>query len=748
MKLTQAIGVAVLATLTAASAFAAAAPPGDKDVESLLAGVTQIAAPGVPGPLCVFGDKAVVVVAGGAGKENRAPVVAAGRMGAGRAVAFGHTDYFGAAALSTGDTGRLVANAVRWAAGAKTAPRVSVYQQPALVAFLQKQGLRAAVLDGAAWRDGLKSSEVLCVQPASLTADADVAAVSAFVKAGGGLVAADLGWGWIQLHPGKDLATDHPGNRLLAGGGILWADGSLNRTADGGFAAGQVPSALTHAGRALDAVQAHAEGKATLKPADLGQAAWVLTHAARSLPPGDTLLAPKIRRLREARAATAVPTPEKPLKADRPLDRLVLTLELEEARRLAPEKIRAHPAAAAFPGAVSADAPRIERTVHVDMAVPGWHSTGLYAAPGEVVTVTVPPALAARALGVRIGAHSDRLWGLDAWSRPPEICVRLPIDGAATRAAGAFGGLIYIEVRGGSGQAGDAAVTIAGAVEAPHYVLGKTGAGEWRDKVRLRPAPWAELETGKVILTLPSKVVRGLDDPEDLMKFWDRVMDCCAELAAIPLDRPRPERYVCDAQIGAGYMHSGYPIMTLLDMPAVMVDKARMMANGHGGVWGLWHEMGHNHQQGDWTFAGAGEVTENLFTLYVFDKACGAPKSAMQRASGPRMDKQVKAYIAGGADFEKWKADPFLALHMYAQLEEAFGWDAYKKVFAEYRALPRGERPRGDPEKRDQWMVRFSRTVGRNLGPFFQAWGVPTSEASRASVAGLPPWMPEGFPPK
>jgi hypothetical protein len=172
------------------------------------------------------------------------------------------------------------------------------------------------------------------------------------------------------------------------------------------------------------------------------------------------------------------------------------------------------------------------------------------------------------------------------------------------------------------------------------------------------------------------------------------------------------------------------------------------MANGHGGVWGLWHEMGHNHQQGDWTFAGTGEVTENLFTLYVFDKVCGRPQSAWGRASGPRMDKQVKAYIAGGADFAKWKADPFLALHMYAQLQEAFGWDAFKKVFAEYRALPRGERPRGDPEKRDQWLVRFSRTVGRNLGPFFQAWGVPTSEAARASIAALPPWMPEGFPPK
>ena len=85
---------------------------------------------------------------------------------------------------------------------------------------------------------------------------------------------------------------------------------------------------------------------------------------------------------------------------------------------------------------------------------------------------------------------------------------------------------------------------------------------------------------------------------------------------------------------------------------------------------------------------------------------------------------------------------------MYHQLQEAFGWDAYKKIFAEYRELPRDQRPKGDDEKRDEWMVRFSHVVGKNLGPFFEAWGIPTSSEARKSIAGLPPWMPKGFPPK
>ena len=45
-------------------------------------------------------------------------------------------------------------------------------------------------------------------------------------------------------------------------------------------------------------------------------------------------------------------------------------------------------------------------------------------------------------------------------------------------------------------------------------------------------------------------------------------------------------------------------------------------------------------------------------------------------------------------------------------------------------------------------MVRFSQTIGKNLGPFFQAWGVPTSQAARDSIQSLPQWLPENFPPK
>jgi len=43
-----------------------------------------------------------------------------------------------------------------------------------------------------------------------------------------------------------------------------------------------------------------------------------------------------------------------------------------------------------------------------------------------------------------------------------------------------------------------------------------------------------------------------------------------------------------------------------------------------------------------------------------------------------------------------------------------------------------------------RWLVRFSRQVGRNLGPIFETWGVPTSQAARDSIDDLP--RPETLP--
>jgi len=215
-------------------------------------------------------------------------------------------------------------------------------------------------------------------------------------------------------------------------------------------------------------------------------------------------------------------------------------------------------------------------------------------------------------------------------------------------------------------------------------------------------------------------------------------MDGCADLAAIERERRSPERYVTDVQISVGYMHAGYPIMTHLDAAPRFVDLERLSTKGD---WGMFHEMGHNHQQPDWTFQGTVEVTCNLFSLYLMETLCkkGVGHEAMSSAS---IAKHIEAFRKGGSRFEDWKQKPFTALIAYQELRLAFGWESFKKVFAVYRDLPEAERPKSDAEKRDQWLVRMSRAVGKDLGPFFASWSIPTSERARDAVADLPAWRP------
>ena len=744
MKVLRVLGCVFAVVLLVIANWPGVCEAGESDVAFLVNRVTAIAAPGVPGPLSVFGEGAFPVIVVTSDGETREPVVAAAKVGRGRVVAFGHPGYLSAGAFDTGDTGRLVANGLRWAANTPKAAaaqlRVGTFRLDGAAQWLRDHNVHVDELQFLN-AQSLKDCDILLAKASQLREPRQRDAVKAYLAGGGGLLTADLGWGWQQLNPGKDLITDHPGNRLLADVGIVWCDGYLKKSADGHFPVDGPPSRLTHAAEAIDAVVDQENGSSSLSDSEVRQAIAVTSRAVRSIPGSDSLLLPKLAALERTHAGSVVPSKKRPITWKTPLARLLLTLQLARLRSAPSEAVAAHPAAMVFPGPVEGHVARVRRRITIDTSVPRWHSTGLYAAPGEVVRVSFPEKATGKKLWVRIGAHNDRLWGKDRWNRCPEVCSRFPITDRETTVANAFGGLVYVEVPRNCNLE-RIEVEIDGAIESPYFVLDETDIESWRSEIRKRETPWAELAGKKIILTVPSSVVRKLDDPVELMRFWDRVADACAELACRPLERECPERYVVDVQISAGYMHSGYPIMTHNDVAATMVNLAKLMNQGHGGVWGFYHELGHNHQSRDWTFDGTSEVTVNLFTLYVLDRVCGRPPHEARDVLGSKRKAMLQKYREAGSSFDQWKRDPFLALIMYVQLQEAFGWEAFQKVFAEYRNLSDETRPKSDAEKRDQWLVRFSRTVGHNLGPFFEAWGVPTSAEARGSIEGLPDWSP------
>lgn len=731
------IAITALSILRPYVADAQKIDPNEPDRKSILQGVQNISAPGLPGTVCAFGEQAFPLVLGKSGNKLHTPVAAATHFGLGRAIILGHSGYLEGDGPAQTNNEKFLLNSLRWLAGDSKLP-IGLRHMPALKALLTKKGIPILSIESKSWiSDAIAHCSVICCPPDDLSSD-DATILRIAIKGGKSYLGADTGWGWLQIHPGKSLA-EHPGNRMLHDAGLMWTDGALDKTSESGFKTSfPLDPAFYQANDSAVLLLGRLMLLSWMTPEKDRQAVETVISASRSIPENDTLFQTSLKR------TLLYHTPETMKhflgkdKSYDPMARLVTSIEAQEERNSPIGKIKASPAAKIFPGEVKT-AVRVVETIKVDTTVPDWHSTGLYAAPGETIKVELPKEAVGKGLGVRIGAHTDTLWHLEKWDRSPEISRLFALSTLTTKAANPFGGLIYLTVPENC-KLGTLNVKIVNGVKAPYFKLGKTTEESWNRTVRAYPAPWAELEGDRVILTVPSDAIRDLSKPVSLMTLWDKTMDDVADLAGIPQQRARQERYVTDKQISAGYMHSGYPIMTFLDVAKPMVSEEIIRKVGHGGVWGFWHEVGHNHQQPDWTFEGTGEVTNNLFALYVFEKEFGITENQHPALKPELMQARIRKYFDGGSNFEEWKKDPFLALSMYIQLQKAFGWEPFEKTFTAYRYLRTSERPVTELQKHDQWMVRFSRAANTNLAPFFQKWGMPTSESARKSIANLPDW--------
>ena len=682
-----------------------------EDLSFLTKGVTKVARPGLPGVVSAISPTAVPFLTGQDGR-NLVPVASGGRLGKGKVVAFGHGGYLSLDSQREGDTGRLLANVLQWTSSRTGKPRVG-YLNREDRQWIEGLGYATHPLH----RDSL-AMDLRSVDVAVLPASFDSPAVENYVANGGGLVTAHTPWGWMQLNPGKDLATQMPMQRLLHRAGLSFSDGTAEVVR---------PTLELKESESLNASLALEN-----LDRDGRQAASVIMAALRSTTPQVPFNADVRKRVSLVNAK--IPSKASPLTGADGIARLALTighLDLESGRA----KITPDPGAKDFPGAVASNEPRVEAKVEVPLDTRQWVSTGYYAAPGETVEVEVPLVLTG--VNVQIGCHSDSLWHLEKWERHPDIMVRKPLAPPTTKITSPFGGLIYIVVDRPY-QNPPLKLTLSNVIRSARYVHGQTTPEQWQNQLKSN-APWAEIGSDRVIFSVPIEDARKVTDPVALMNLWDRSLGLYQELDGRPLP-DRPERIVCDRQISAGYMHSGYPIMTWMDKSielSLSVDQLTTQ-----GTWGHWHELGHNHQKGEWTFSGTGEVTCNLYSLFLMEKI--AKRGIWDRIGSERQ--KVQAYLAKGGDFAQWQREPFLALTLYAQLIEGFGWDSMKKYLRSYEGPDAGPMPKNDLEKRDQFMTRYSKVVGRNLAPFFQRWGIPTSAEARDSIRNLPSWTPRDFP--
>jgi hypothetical protein len=725
-----AIAIASLLALSSGTPLPALAqtPPAPADAaanDALLKDVGDIGPSGTPGGLAVWGPDARVLVSGDAVPE-KTPLVALAHYGKGTVLAFAHPGYVKDFAKSNASRRALVKNYLRYAFADNPDPKTGLVRIAAKDAEL---GANAMALKAFPTAEELAGVELLAWSAEGKETAAQIESLQAWIRRGGHLIIGFAGWIWTTYTVDDgDLRTECPVNTLLAPAGIAFTEGSVSKTNDPHK---DPDTATLHVRAAFDILKTEGDSK----PKDAKQRRQLVQTCEEFLriaPAHDTLRARVSREL----PRDVVVTKDKPVSAATPMKRLALTDYVLRLRDAAPGPLAPAPGVETFPGAVPADAKRAAKTLKLDLTMPAWHSTGLYAPPGEVVTVTTPKDLLDKKLAVRIGCHKDKLYGSrETWFRYPEVSTRRTLETEKLELANPFGGLIYIEVP--DGLTGTAKFTVAGCVGAPLFILGDTTNTEWKSSIRSLPGPWAELGNSKVILTVPSKLIRDLDDPTALMKFWDDVRDCYADLGQRPPNR-RPERMVVDVNISNGYMHSGYPIMmeTFGQADKNVVDLEALKGDPRKNGWGLWHELGHNHQQADWTFSGTTEVTCNLFSLFVCEKF-----SKKKTALAEEELAKLKEYSEKKLTWKSWGDKPFHGLLFYQTVIDEFGWEPFRKVFAEYRDLAPADRPKDDQAKRDQWLIRFSKALGRNLTDHFAWFGVEVTDKAKEQVASLPTWL-------
>ena len=707
----------------------------------LLAGVTNIAVVGSPGQIAVFdppgasaGEGAFSVIHDG----DYRPMVAAAIWGTGKVVAFGHNGYvnFGGAG-GTLDTGQFYLNSVAWTTNSAGLGAAIVTNVTGTRDWLVAQGFTNVSVHSD-WQNYLASADLLIAELGPSVTTAQQQAVSTFVQGGGGLITGGTGWGYQS--GGTDLVT-MSGNVVLREAGLAWASGFRSGTTD----ATQRSTALANASQALAfAQQLWAGGSGTTaQEEEAGRA----LQTVLTVLPADHPLAIDISNAFASRASLLSATPATPISDV--LDQAVLTWESNQLANTPVAQVTAHHTAAAIYGSIPADAPRVTETVTLhternrNATVNRWQATGLYAAPGEIVTVTVPASLVGRGYKLRINAHTDDISGRSSWERMPVVHRSFTINQTVTQIASAFGGSIFIDF-GSSGavSVGDVAITVAGAIQQPYFVLGEHTNEDWNSSLRAAPAPYGVLVSDNLIIVLPKHQIESanLTQPHELMTWWNQTVQQQDDLSDQGQFRRSPEIINVDVQNSAGAAHAGYPIQAYEQYWGNLADWASLQENGS---WGDYHELGHNHQRGWWTFDGDGEVTNNIFANYNLEMQASNPVGGWGWTADPlQVMQEAINNVAGGGGYSsksnRWS--------FWFQLSDGFGWNAYDTVYAGYEAdavSNPSALPSNNQAKKDQWFTRWSNAVGYDMKRFMvDTWGLEVSQAAINAVSALPDWMP------
>jgi len=392
---------------------------------------------------------------------------------------------------------------------------------------------------------------------------------------------------------------------------------------------------------------------------------------------------------------------------------------------------------------------------------PARRPTGAYLAPGTVATVKVPRSIVGKGYLVRVGAQSwdntrkPRILRLDRSS------LAYAIDSPDVKVAGPLGGGIYIEVPM-KANAGIVEVTISNAVRSPYFSakpFHRTTLAQWRNVERRHKAPWADFQSQKFMMQVPTSWISKLDDPVALMKNWDLAMDAMNDLMGLPRIWGKETMYLqVDLQNRSRVFAPGYPTVNDRYDPKKEYDgyvNHYLVRGPRFAPDYVFHEQGHAYLFVK--FGGEMESTVNLHHVAVLNQKFGLSMDEALRGSR-NFNRNKHRTLANTA--VTWmmslnfvnkkpmhageKAYQLKGHAKFVDIARLFGWKVLNDFWKSWNEDFEAGRPWSKHGTDiDKLSLRLSQKAGVDLTPLLHFWGTPPRDAKalKAAVAAdkLPP---------
>lgn len=410
--------------------------------------------------------------------------------------------------------------------------------------------------------------------------------------------------------------------------------------------------------------------------------------------------------------------------------------------------------------AVSIDASYPDTWGHDTMYTPSpaRRPTGAYLAPGSIATITVPSALVGRGYSIRVCAHSWDFSNKPTIKRLDRCSLVYLIESTRIRVASPLGGGVYVQVPR-LADAGVVEVLLENVVRSPFFSaksFHSTTLSEWQSTERHHPGPWADFQSEKFLMQVPTDWIYDFDDPATLMQEWDAAMDALNDLMGYPGQGKETMYPQVDLYLRASVYAPGYPSVNERYDP----DRRYGGDHGHHLLKGpryapdyLFHEEGHGYLFQK--FPGETESNVNLHHVAVWHQKLGydldyafAASRGFQQNPHRTLDNTAVAWMTvfNFSFYEAPMASGEKAYQLkghakFVDLARLFGW----QVLNDYWYSFNEDHESGEPidSSIDGLLLRLSIAAGVDIRPLFHFWGThpedPPALAAAIAAAGLQP---------